>query len=606
MPVTRSPSRPPSGSPAYSPTDLPAYRGGSSFSPLALDPESLFQSGETGDYIDCTIQSSVLSSSVAVTADGDAFDEVTGQITDSAWDGAGVWYSNAAGTASLAGLVKDNTPPSIDTSVGFLVGYSFSFTGSNTAADDKELFFMRGPDGEDHPPPAARVVAGTSDVVIEFLSAIKTTVSGLGDGEQHTIIISYDPASDVASFYVDGALVDSQDCSGQTHVTTNLPSFVYGTRDGLEQYAWKMLYRDEPLPTAEIESFHLWLLENAVINAPLITEANVRSGGEILQVKFSGAVTSSSPSAGWSFVADGSPISVLSATVYSGVILFDLSSPLVGTEVVALSYDSEAGDVSLSGVPLQPVSGLAVNNNAADGWTPSEWFIRGEIGDWGDHSEPTGLYTNAGASMPVDTTGQAVAFMQGREGVLALSQGSAGSRPLWDSLRGLVSDGSTRTLSKNQEAPVSAYLSDGLTVVMVYSKEVSWTAVQRIIMYFGDTSSPGAHLLRTGTAAVNSPLAYHVGNTTLQYPFSSSEGFDTDTHVIAITLPAGSSNITGWLDNAAGGTVGTAGATNTTWKFLNQIQLIPDGTNDPGLLKWVIINADMSAELDKVNTWAGI
>lgn len=38
MPVTRSPSRPPSGSPAYSPTDLPAYRGGSSFSPLSLSP----------------------------------------------------------------------------------------------------------------------------------------------------------------------------------------------------------------------------------------------------------------------------------------------------------------------------------------------------------------------------------------------------------------------------------------------------------------------------------------------------------------------------------------------------------------------------------------
>ena len=39
--VTRSPSRPPSGFPAYAPTDLPVYRGGgSSFTPLSLSPIS--------------------------------------------------------------------------------------------------------------------------------------------------------------------------------------------------------------------------------------------------------------------------------------------------------------------------------------------------------------------------------------------------------------------------------------------------------------------------------------------------------------------------------------------------------------------------------------
>lgn len=55
MPVTRSPSFPPSGPPSYSPDNLPVYRGGSGGSaPVPWTPDDLFSGGEAGEWWDIT------------------------------------------------------------------------------------------------------------------------------------------------------------------------------------------------------------------------------------------------------------------------------------------------------------------------------------------------------------------------------------------------------------------------------------------------------------------------------------------------------------------------------------------------------------------------
>jgi hypothetical protein len=50
--ISRSPSRPASGSPAYSPDDRPQYRGGSGGSVPVWTPDELFGVGDFGDWID--------------------------------------------------------------------------------------------------------------------------------------------------------------------------------------------------------------------------------------------------------------------------------------------------------------------------------------------------------------------------------------------------------------------------------------------------------------------------------------------------------------------------------------------------------------------------
>lgn len=49
MPVSRNPSRPPSGDPSYGPDNLPVYRGGGASAPV-FDPDTIFGASVIGDF----------------------------------------------------------------------------------------------------------------------------------------------------------------------------------------------------------------------------------------------------------------------------------------------------------------------------------------------------------------------------------------------------------------------------------------------------------------------------------------------------------------------------------------------------------------------------